>query len=197
MKNANVPSANPATGLRRVVDFRPGEGRLVAWAFLYLFAVFSSYYVIRPIRDETGVAGGVANLSWLFTGTLLAMMAVNPAFAALVRSMPRIRFIRIAYRFFMLNLLVFLVLFQVSGKTANIWTGRGFFIWPSVFNLFVVSVFWAFMVDIFTTEQGKRLFGFIAAVATLGGIRGVSAGWGRRRRLRLWNSQRPPVIDPL
>src|SRR5215831_11994403 len=80
MKNANVPSANPATGLRRVVDFRPGEGRLVAWAFLYLFAVFSSYYVIRPIRDEMGLAGGVSNLSWLFTGTLVAMMAVNPAF---------------------------------------------------------------------------------------------------------------------
>ena len=62
--------------LRRVVSIRPGERRLVAWAWLYLFSVFTAYYVIRPIRDEAGVAGGVDNLSWLFTGTLLAMMAV-------------------------------------------------------------------------------------------------------------------------
>ena len=174
MKNANVPSANPATGLRRVVDFRPGEGRLVAWAFLYLFAVFSSYYVIRPIRDEMGLAGGVSNLSWLFTGTLVAMMAVNPAFALLVRRLPRIRFISVAYRFFILNLLVFLVLFRISSGTANVWVGRVFFIWTSVFNLFVVSVFWAFTVDMFTSEQGKRLFGFIGAAATLGGICGAT-----------------------
>jgi AAA family ATP:ADP antiporter len=174
MNNTNVPSANTATGLRRLIDFRPGEGRLVAWAFLYLFAVFSSYYVIRPIRDEAGLAGGVSNLSWLFTGTLVAMMTVNPAFAVLVRRLPRIRFISIAYRFFILNLLVFLVLFRISSGTANVWVGRAFFIWTSVFNLFVVSVFWAFMVDMFTSEQGKRLFGFIGAAATLGGICGAT-----------------------
>jgi len=160
--------------LGRLIYLRPGEGKIVAWAFLYLFAVFSSYYVIRPIRDEAGVAGGVNKLSWLFTGTLLAMMAVNPAFAALVRTMPRMRFIRVAYRFFILNLVIFLVLFRTVSGSANIWTGRAFFIWTSVFNLFVVSVFWEFMVDIFTTEQGKRLFGFIAAAATLGGILGSS-----------------------
>jgi len=153
---------------------KPGEGRLVAWAFLYLFAVFSAYYVIRPIRDEAGVAGGVSNLSWLFTGTLLAMMAVNAPFAALVKRLPRRQFIGITYRFFIVNLLVFLVLFRAAGGDANIWVGRAFFIWTSVFNLFVVSVFWAFMVDVFSTEQGKRLFGFIAAAATLGGILGSS-----------------------
>jgi AAA family ATP:ADP antiporter len=128
------------------------------------------------------VAGGISNLSWLFTGTLLAMMAVNPVFAALVRLLPRTRFITISYRFFILNLLVFLMLFWVSSAAANIWTGRAFFIWTSVFNLFVVSVFWAFMVDIFTSEQGKRLFGLIAAAATLGGIGGsvITAGTASR-----------------
>ncbi|MEP7119163.1 MAG: MFS transporter, partial [Acidobacteriota bacterium] len=151
---------------------RPGEGRIVAWSWLYLFSVFTAYYVIRPIRDEAGLAGGVANLSWLFTGTLLAMIAVNPAFAALVKNLPRLRFIGITYRFFMLNLLVFLVLFRTSTGEANIWVGRAFFIWASVFNLFVVSVFWAFMVDLFTNEQSKRLFGFIAAAATVGGLLG-------------------------
>lgn len=146
----------------------------MAWAWLYLFSVFSAYYVIRPIRDEAGVAGGVANLSWLFTGTLVAMMLVNPPFAALVARLPRKRFIGITYRFFMANLLIFLLLFRTTSGDANVWVGRAFFIWTSVFNLFVVSVFWAFMVDLFTSEQGKRLFGFIAAAATVGGIIGAS-----------------------
>ncbi|MCC7008475.1 MAG: MFS transporter [Acidobacteria bacterium] len=160
--------------LGRLAAVRPDEVRHVGWAFLYLFAVFSAYYVIRPIRDEAGVAGGVNNLSWLFSGTLIAMMAVNAPFAAMVKRLPRSRFIGLTYRFFIANLLVFLVLFQSAPAGANVWIGRVFFIWTSVFNLFVVSVFWAFMVDVFTTEQGKRLFGFIAAAATLGGIAGSS-----------------------
>ena len=162
------------SGLSRLVSLRPGEGRLVFRAFLYLFSVFTSYYLIRPIRDEAGVAGGVANLSWLFTGTLLAMLAVNAPFAALVKRLPRSRFIGLTYRFFIANLLAFLLFFQYGPADWNVWVGRAFFIWVSVFNLFVVSVFWAFTVDVFTTEQGKRLFGFIAAAATLGGILGSS-----------------------
>jgi AAA family ATP:ADP antiporter len=168
-----APSGFISRLVSRLVSLQPGEGRPVAWAWLYLFAVFTAYYVIRPIRDEAGVAGGVANLSWLFTGTLVAMMAVNAPFAALVARLPRSRFIGLIYRFFILNLLVFLVLFRTTSGEANVWVGRAFFIWTSVFNLFVVSVFWAFMVDLFTTEQGKRLFGFIAAAATVGGILGA------------------------
>jgi AAA family ATP:ADP antiporter len=164
--------------LDRVVNIEKGEERPVGWAFLYLFAVFTAYYVIRPIRDEAGVAGGVSNLSWLFTGTLLAMMAVNAPFSALVSRLSRGRFIAITYRFFMLNLVIFLVLFQTATGEANIWVGRAFFIWTSVFNLFVVSVFWAFVVDVFSNEQGKRLFGFIAAAATIGGIVGASVTAG-------------------
>lgn len=165
--------SNDSSFVSRLISIQPGEGRIVAWAWLYLFSVFTSYYVIRPIRDEAGVAGGVNNLSWLFTGTLLAMIAVNPPFAAMVRRLPRVRFIGLTYRFFILNLLIFLVLFKTSTGSMNIWVGRAFFIWTSVFNLFVVSVFWAFMVDIFTASRGKRLFGFIAAAATVGGILGA------------------------
>ncbi len=175
------PSTSAGQGpglLGRIVSIQPGEGRMVAWAWLYLFSIFSAYYIIRPIRDEAGVAGGVANLSWLFTGTLLVMIAVNPAFAALVKRLPRMKFIGITYRFFMLNLLVFLLLFQSATGEANVWVGRAFFIWTSVFNLFVVSVFWAFMVDLFTNEQSKRVFGFIAAAATVGGILGASVTAG-------------------
>ncbi len=170
----SVSAQGLAGVLGRIVSIQPGEGRMVFWSWLYLFSVFSSYYIIRPIRDEAGVAGGVANLSWLFTGTLLVMIAVNPPFAALVKRLPRMTFIGITYRFFMLNLLVFLLLFRGGSPEAQIWIGRAFFIWASVFNLFVVSVFWAFMVDLFTSEQSKRVFGFIAAAATIGGLLGSS-----------------------
>lgn len=129
---------------------------------------------MRPIRDEMGVAGGVENLQWLFTGTLLGMIAVNPPFAALVARLPRARFIAATYRFFLANLLIFAALLHLATAEQNIWVGRVFFIWTSVFNLFVVSIFWAMMVDVFDAEQGKRLFGFIAAGATLGGIFGSS-----------------------
>ena len=158
--------------LRRAIDLRPDEVRGLAWSWLYIFSVLSAYYIIRPIRDEMGVASGVENLPWLFTGTLLCMMLVNPPFAALVAKLPRVRFISVTYRFFMAALLLFFVLLKVSAPEQNIWVGRIFFIWTSVFNLFVVSVFWALMVDLFDAAQGKRLFGVISAGATLGSILG-------------------------
>jgi AAA family ATP:ADP antiporter len=160
--------------LNRMVDVRPAEMRALAWSWLYIFSVLSAYYVIRPIRDEMGVAGGVENLQWLFTGTLLGMLLVNPPFAALVSRLPRARFISFTYRFFIANLLLFAVALKITTPEQNIWVGRIFFIWTSVFNLFVVSVFWALMVDVFNSEQGKRLVGFISAGATLGGIGGSS-----------------------
>jgi ATP:ADP antiporter, AAA family len=158
--------------LPRIVDIRPGEAPALFWSWLYVFALFIAYYVLRPIRDELGVTGGVSNLPWLFTGTLLALLAVNPLFAYVVRRWPRERFISMTYRFFMLNLLVFMALLSSAESQQHIWIGRAFFIWVSVFNLFVVSVFWSFIVDVFDGEQGKRLFGFLAAGTTLGGIAG-------------------------
>lgn len=172
-----------AQGLRRIIEASPAEARALAWAWLYVFALFLAYYVLRPIRDELGVAGGVRNLPWLFTGTLLAMLAVNPLFAYAVRRWPRERFIAIAYRFFMLNLLIFMALLTLATPEQHVWIGRAFFIWVSVFNLFVVSVFWSFVVDVFDAEQGKRLFGFLAAGATLGGIAGSSLTSGFVERL--------------
>ena len=160
--------------LRRFLDVRPAEIRALAWSWLYIFSLLSSYYILRPVRDEMGVAGGIENLPWLFTGTLAGMIAVNPPFAALVARLPRVRFIAIAYRFFISNLLIFAILLNAASAEQNIWLGRLFFIWTSIFNLFVVSVFWALMVDVYDSEQSKRLFGFIAAGATLGGIVGSS-----------------------
>ena len=165
---------NPLLQLLRVaVDVKPNELRALFLSFIYYFLILSSYYVIRPIRDEFGAAGGVENLPWLFTGTLVVMLIANTAFAALVARFTRRRFIPIAYRFLIANLLIFFLLLLFF-PTRNIWIGRAFFVWTSVFNLFVLSVFWAFLVDVFNSEQGKRLFGFISVGGTLGAIVGAA-----------------------
>jgi AAA family ATP:ADP antiporter len=158
--------------LRRLTDVRPEEVPALGWAWLYIFALLSSYYVMRPIRDQMGLAGGLENLPWLFTATLVGMLVLNVPFGWLVRKLPRARFIPITYRFFAANILVFAVVLYRSGPEDAVWIGRVFFVWLSIFNLFVVSIFWATIVDVFDTEQGKRLFGFIAAGATLGAITG-------------------------
>jgi ATP:ADP antiporter, AAA family len=173
-KMADLESGPAYRLLKKILDVRAAEIRALGWSWLYIFAVLFAYYILRPIRDDMGVAGGVENLQWLFTGTLLGMLVVNPPFAALVARLPRARFIAVAYRFFIGNLLLFVFLMKLASTEQNIWIGRVFFIWTSVFNLFVVSVFWALMVDVFDSEQSKRLFGFIAAGATLGGIVGSS-----------------------
>jgi AAA family ATP:ADP antiporter len=167
--------------LQRVVAVRPEEVRAVFWCWLYIFAVLSSYYIMRPIRDQMGIAGGVRNLQWLFTGTLVGMLLVNLPFAYLVKKLPRSRFIPLTYRFFAVNILLFAAALHVASAAETIWIGRAFFIWVSVYNLFVVSVFWQLNVDLFSPEQGKRLFGFIAAGATIGAIAGsaITAGLAR------------------
>jgi ATP:ADP antiporter, AAA family len=167
--------------LHRVIEVRPAEVSALSWSWLYIFAVLSSYYIMRPIRDQMGVAGGIANLQWLFLGTLGAMLLLNVPFWYLVKTLPRARFIPITYRFFAANILLFAAALYWADPQQTIWVGRAFFIWISVFNLFIVSVFWQLMVDVFNSEDGKRLFGFIAAGATIGAIvgSGVTASLAR------------------
>ena len=158
--------------LGRIVHVEREELPALGWTWLYFYAVLASYYVIRPIRDEAGVAGGVDNLPWLWTGTLVAVSISNPAFAALVARFPRVKFVSWSYRFFALNLIAFFFLLHTFTGAENIWVGRVFYVWTAVFNLFVPSVFWAFMTDIFTRDQAKRLFGIISAAGTLGAMTG-------------------------
>ncbi|HWB51349.1 MAG TPA: MFS transporter [Stellaceae bacterium] len=161
--------------LRRAMTIEPAEAQVVLWCWLYIFAVMSSYYIMRPLRDQMGVAGGVNNLQWLFTGTLLGILALNLPFAYLVKTLPRSRFIPLAYRFFAVNILLFAVALHLARPEQTVWIGRVFFIWLSIYNLFVVSIFWQMNVDLFSPEQGKRLFGFIAAGATIGAMVGSGA----------------------
>ncbi|MEP6809300.1 MAG: MFS transporter [Chthoniobacterales bacterium] len=157
---------------RRLVDVRPGEARALWLGFVFHFAVLAGYYVIRPIRDEIGASSGVEKLPWMFTAVLVTMFAANALFAMIVARMSRRRFIPIAYRFFIANLVLFYLLMRTLPAEQQPFLGRCFFVWVSVFNLFATTVFWAFMTDLFTTEQGKRLFGFIAVGGSLGGILG-------------------------
>jgi AAA family ATP:ADP antiporter len=173
--------------LKRAVDARRGEWTALIWAWLYIFAVMCSYSILRPIRDDMGVAGGIEKLPWLFTATLVGMMLVNPAFAALVARLSRASFITISYQFFALNLLIFAWLLHSANETQNIWIGRVFFVWVSIFNLFVVSVFWGLMADVFDTQQGTRLFGVIASGMSLGGIAGAGlTAWLATRISHSW-----------
>lgn len=152
------------------VDAEPYEIKALVFSMLYFFSLLCSYYIIRPIRDEMGIAGGVENLQWLFTGTFLAMIAMVPLFGWISSKYPRTRFVPYVYYFFIINLLVFFALFK--SNIAHQYIARAFFIWTSVFNLFVVSVFWSFMSDIYNEAQAKRLFGFIASGGTIGAIAG-------------------------
>ena len=158
--------------IRRAIDIRQGEGRSLFFSAAYYYLLLCSYYIIRPIRDDMGAAGGVDNLAWLFTGTLIGMLLMHPIYTALVSRMPRRQFISWVYRFFMLQLLLFYGIFQLVDGNSEIWTGRIFFIWTSVFNLFIVSVFWSLINDIFRPHQSKRLFGVIAVGGTAGALTG-------------------------
>jgi AAA family ATP:ADP antiporter len=156
--------------LARVVPVRPEEVRALLWSFAYFFCLLGAYYILRPLRDEMGVAGGVRNLQWLFTATFLTMLAAVPCYGALVARLPRRRFIPVVYHFFVANLAIFWLLLTLGVDKQLV--ARVFFVWISVFVLFAVSVFWSFMADIYASEQAKRLYGFIAAGGSAGALAG-------------------------
>jgi AAA family ATP:ADP antiporter len=156
--------------LQRAVPASPRERSAALWSFAYFFTLLAGYYVLRPLRDQMGIAGGVKNLPWLFTATFLSLLVAQPFYGALVARLPRVRFIPIVYHFFVANLVLFWVL--LTFDVEKVIVARAFFVWVSVFNLFAVAVFWSFMADLFTAEQGKRLFGFIGAGGTAGALLG-------------------------
>src|SRR4051812_4205033 len=100
--------------LSRIVPVRPGEARALLWSFAYFFCLLASYYVLRPLRDEMGVAGGVKNLHWLFTATFVVMLAAVPLFGAVVARLPRQRFVPLVYHFFAVNIAIFWLLLTLD-----------------------------------------------------------------------------------
>jgi len=156
--------------LQRRVPGTAHERATALWSFAYFFTLLAGYYVLRPLRDQMGIAGGTKNLPWLFTATFVSLLVAQPIYGALVARLPRVRFIPIVYHFFVANLVLFWLLLSLNIEKVIV--ARVFFVWVSVFNLFAVAVFWSFMADLFTSEQGKRLFGFIGAGGTAGALLG-------------------------
>jgi AAA family ATP:ADP antiporter len=152
--------------LLRWVQVEPSERAALLLAFTFHFCVLASYYLVRPLRDALGLEGGSGQLQWLFTATFLVMLVMVPLFGALVSRLPAKRFVPLIYRLIALSMLGFGLL--IAQRVAPVVVGRVFFVWISVYNLFIVSIFWSVLVDRFSSEQGRRLFGFIAAGGTLG-----------------------------
>ena len=159
-------------GLRRLIRVEPGEVGALLWSFACFFCILCGYYILRPLRDEMGVEGGVENLPWLFSATFAVMLATVPLFGWAAARLPRRRLVPWTYLFFIANALVFYALFKSEIAMASV--ASGFFIWVSVFNLFIVSVFWSLMTDIFRPAQAARLFGFISAGGSCGALVGPS-----------------------
>ncbi len=157
--------------LKRFVEVREEERGAVLWSFLYFFTLMCGYFILKPVRDAMGTAGGVKDLKKLWTVTFMVMMVAVPVYSALVARWPRKRVIPFVYRFFLLNLLGFFAVLKLG--LSSEWVARSFYVWLSVYNLFVVTVFWSFMADLFVSEQGRRLFGFISAGGTAGILMGL------------------------
>ena len=161
-------------GIANFLGLKPGEFVAVAWSFVYFFSLLSAYYMLRSVREAMAIMGGTQNIPWLFTGTFVVMLLATPVFGWVASKYPRKQFLPWVYYFFILNILIFFVVFTYAQRNnlETIWIARAFFVWLSVFNLFVVSVFWSFMADIYSKEQGRRLFGVISAGGSAGALLG-------------------------
>lgn len=139
---------------------------------LLFFLILCGYYILRPIREEMGLAGGVRNLPQLYLVNLAVMLALAPVFGAVASRWSRRVFVPAVYLFFMSNMLIFFVLMQVLPVKNELALGRVFYVWVSVYNMWAVSLFWSFMADGFGLERSKRLFGVIAVGGSLGAVLG-------------------------
>jgi AAA family ATP:ADP antiporter len=157
-----------------LINARPHELRGAVLAFLCAFCMFAGYTILRPIRETMGITSGVSTLPALFWATFAAMLLLQPLYGWLTSRFRRPQVLPWVYLFFILNILGFYVWFNVQDD--HTWIARAYFVWVSVFNLFVVAVFWSLMADVFTREQAGRLFGFIAGGLSVGGLLGPLLG---------------------
>lgn len=159
--------------LSRLGTIEAGEERSTLLAATYFFFALASYFILRAVRDAAGVAAGTDKLPWLFTGTLLTTLAMNPVYSTVVARLPVRRFIPIVYRVFIALLLGFAAIIKYGPPAWEPYLGPAFWILTSIYSLFIPSVFWGFMADTFRPDQGKRLFGFISVGGTLGALAGA------------------------
>lgn len=161
-----------ALGVQTFLQIKRTEAWPVLLAGLFFFCILAALMVVRPAREALGLQHGIETVRWLFLGTLLLTLLVNPIFGALVGRFRRRVFVSATYLFFAAGLLVFYGLLVLTPTVLGQASGMVFYVWFSVFNLFATMLFWAFMVDSFTPEQSERLFGAIAVGGTVGGLFG-------------------------
>ncbi|HRO57766.1 MAG TPA: MFS transporter [Burkholderiaceae bacterium] len=162
----------PAALLQRFANIRRDEVAPVLVAALFFFCVLCALMVLRPAREALGMQRGMDAIRWLFIGTVVVTLLVNPLFGMLVSRFRRLQFIAATYLFFVVGLLCFHALLVLAPAAVGERSGQVFYVWFSVFNLFATMLFWALMADRFTEEQSKRVFGAIAVGGTLGAIFG-------------------------
>ena len=158
--------------LRNLFNLRRGEQAPVLVAGLFFFCILTALMMLRPARDALGMERGIDSVRWLFIGTAVVTLLVNPLFGWLVSRLRRLHFITATYAFFALSLVGFWSLLVFAPGAVGARSGQLFYVWFSVFNLFVTMVFWALLADRFSSDQGKRLFALIAVGGTLGAIFG-------------------------
>ncbi|HZF97883.1 MAG TPA: MFS transporter, partial [Pseudoxanthomonas sp.] len=167
--------ANPLLrGIVRLFNVEEQEAPAVLAGLSMFFFLFTGYFMLRPVRETMGVAGGVENLQWLFTATFVATLAALPLYGWLASKVARRRILPWTYGFFVLNLAGFAAGFMVQPE--NLWFARGFYVWLSVFNLLTISLAWSVLADIFASGQARRLFALMAGGASLGGLTGPVLG---------------------
>ncbi len=174
MRPAPGDAPRASAFIARLFNLRDDEAPAAIAGFALFFLLFAGYFMLRPVRETMGVAGGVDNLQWLFTGTFVATLVALPLFGWLASKVRRRRILPWTYAFFALNLLLFAAAFAVEPDSA--WIARAFYIWLSVFNLLTISLAWSVLADVLAAEQAKRLFGLVASGASAGGLVGPLLG---------------------
>lgn len=169
------PSGNPVLrGITKLFNIERQEAPAVLAGLLMFFFLFTGYFMLRPVRETMGIAGGVDNLQWLFTATFVATLAALPLYGWIASKAARRRILPWTYGFFVLNLLAFAA--GLLSQPENLWLARAFYVWLSVFNMLTISLAWSVLADLMATRQAKRLFALIAAGASLGGLTGPLLG---------------------
>ncbi|MBS0660910.1 MAG: MFS transporter [Verrucomicrobia bacterium] len=176
MSDSTSPSSSAARAAwsRRFLSVEPHEAPAVLAGVLMFFLLFTGYFMLRPVRETMGVAGGIKNLQWLFTGTFVATLATVPLFGWVAGRFPRRTIVPWLFGLFAVNLLFFAG--ALAAAPDNVWIARGFYIWLSVFNLLTISAGWSVLVDVFVLREAKRLFALAAGGGSLGGLLGPLLG---------------------
>jgi AAA family ATP:ADP antiporter len=156
--------------LRATATIDPHEIRAVVLSFFLFFFLLGSYFILRPVREMLGTVYGADNLEQLFTATSIGALISAPIYAGLASRIKLAVFLPWVYGFFIVTLLGFYVLFTTVEQDR--WIAAAFYVWVSIFNMFITSIFWSVMADTYSRAQGKRLFGFISAGGSLGAVAG-------------------------